>query len=299
MKDYEFFIFGNISVDIIKTPKEEYSMIGGAILHSSWTAHQLGRSLGVLTKTTLNDKKFIQEFPEDEIDIFWKESKSTTSIKNDYRTKSKETRICTCLKKSDPFKIGDFPKMKSDIIQFCGLMAGEIDLKLIKFLSNISSKTKIALDAQGLIRKVHEDNTMKFSKWYDKLEALPYVNYFKMDAAEANFLTGINTIEKKGIIAAGKKILNWGPEEILISHKEGLFSITKNGIYSASFKNKDLSGRTGRGDTSFTAYISERIDKDPQLSIEFAAALASLKMEIPGPFKLKRIDVEKFMHSNY
>ncbi|MFL7792422.1 MAG: carbohydrate kinase, partial [Anaerolineae bacterium] len=55
-------------------------------------------------------------------------------------------------------------------------------------------------------------------------------------------------------------------------------------------------GRTGRGDTTFAAYLSWRQKHDVEKSLRFAAALVSLKMESPGPFQgtldevMKRIE---------
>jgi len=45
-----------------------------------------------------------------------------------------------------------------------------------------------------------------------------------------------------------------------------------------------LTGRTGRGDTTFGAYLGHRVAHSPAESLKFAAALVSLKMEGTGPF---------------
>ncbi len=55
-------------------------------------------------------------------------------------------------------------------------------------------------------------------------------------------------------------------------------------IYSAPFTPSNLSGRTGRGDTTFAAYLTWRLYHDPEESVHYAAALCSIKMESPGPF---------------
>ncbi len=296
MKDYDIFVFGNMSIGIIRTPREEYEEPGGPIVFAVWTAHQLGCSVGLLTKTSLNDRYRLKAFPLTEENIFWRESTETTSNRVVYQTESMETRVLTNLNQADPYKIEEFPDISAKVIQFSGVLAGEIDLKMIRY---ISDKTPIALDAQGMTRNVFSNNSIEYIDWKDKLEALPLITYFKADAAEAAFLTGINTDDHEGRVAAAERFLEWGAKEVVISHHTGLIAAKESDVVSSPFKNRNLSGRTGRGDTSFTAYITERFTKNPADAIKFATALTSMKMEIPGPFKKTREEVEVFMREFY
>ena len=70
-------------------------------------------------------------------------------------------------------------------------------------------------------------------------------------------------------------------------------------VYRAPIRSRNLTGRTGRGDTTFSVYITERIDKDIPGALLFAAAAVSLKMETPGPFKGTREDVEAYIREFY
>jgi sugar/nucleoside kinase (ribokinase family) len=70
-------------------------------------------------------------------------------------------------------------------------------------------------------------------------------------------------------------------------------------IYTCPIKARNLSGRTGRGDTCFSGYITERLTKSVPEALLFAAALVSLKMETVGPFKGTRGDVEEYIKSFY
>jgi sugar/nucleoside kinase (ribokinase family) len=54
--------------------------------------------------------------------------------------------------------------------------------------------------------------------------------------------------------------------------------------YFEPFTNRSVVGRTGRGDTVFGAYLARRLDHGVADSLRFAAALASIKVETPGPF---------------
>ena len=62
-------------------------------------------------------------------------------------------------------------------------------------------------------------------------------------------------------------------------------------IYRAPFDPENLSGRTGRGDTCFAAYMSRRLQEEPEEAISYAAALTSIKMENPGRFNGTSDDV--------
>ncbi|GAH32478.1 unnamed protein product, partial [marine sediment metagenome] len=64
-------------------------------------------------------------------------------------------------------------------------------------------------------------------------------------------------------------------------------------------KPRNLSGRTGRGDTCFSAYITERLNKGVEEALLFAVALVSFKMEKPGPFKGTREEVEDYIKKYY
>ena len=54
--------------------------------------------------------------------------------------------------------------------------------------------------------------------------------------------------------------------------------------YFRRFTNRNVSGRTGRGDTVFASYLVRRMDHGVEDSLKFAVALCSMKMETPGPF---------------
>ena len=60
-----------------------------------------------------------------------------------------------------------------------------------------------------------------------------------------------------------------------------------------------LTGRTGRGDTTFAGYIAERQRCSVEEALNFCTALVSLKMETPGPFKGTREDILAYMKEFY
>ena len=110
----------------------------------------------------------------------------------------------------------------------------------------------------------------------------------KLDIVEAKIFTGTDDLERAAII-----VESWGCPETMITHSQGVLARVKGKTYYEKFSNSSIVGRTGRGDTTFAAYLSWRLDHDVSESLRFAAALVSIKMETPGPFKGTLQDVLK------
>jgi sugar/nucleoside kinase (ribokinase family) len=70
----------------------------------------------------------------------------------------------------------------------------------------------------------------------------------------------------------------------MITHADGVLLRDSGRTYYERFSNQSIVGRTGRGDTTFAAYLGWRLEHDVAESLRFAAALASIKMEARGPF---------------
>jgi len=292
IKKYDTFIMGHISIDKNIYQGEAVKEMGGAVVHSSCASYAIGYKTGILTKLSFQDKNCLEAFTIPEEDIFALNSKNTTSIRNIYHSADRERRTCTALSVADPFTIDDIPNnITSQIYHFAGLIYGEFDGKMIKFLH---SKGKIALDVQGFLRNVGENKEMVFKDWEEKKEYLPYIDYLKTDAVEAEIMTG--TKDKK---KAAEMLFGWGAKEIMITHNKEVLIYNGKKYYTFPLKPRNLSGRTGRGDTCFSAYITERLNKDIKNALLFASALVSFKIERPGPFTGTRDEVEDYIKKFY
>jgi sugar/nucleoside kinase (ribokinase family) len=289
-KKYDTLIIGHVSIDEIIYDGEVTKMYGGAVVYSGYSAMAGGNKTGILTKTSeqISDMEGIFNVPRN--DLYTVNSSKATSIRNNYLSADRERRICTALSVADPFKIEDVPKVDSEIYHLAGLIAGDYEGEIIKALSQ---RGKVAVDVQGFLRK-NINGEMIFEDWEEKLEYLPYIHFLKTDAAEAEIMTGLKDRRE-----AAKLLHRWGAMEIMITYNTEALVYDGSDYYMAPLKPRNLSGRTGRGDTCFSAYITERLKRGPAEAVLYAAALVSLKMETPGPFKGTRADVEKYINQFY
>jgi sugar/nucleoside kinase (ribokinase family) len=120
------------------------------------------------------------------------------------------------------------------------------------------------------------------------------VDVVKLDVVEADVLTGTRDMEE-----AARTVEEWGAVETLLTCSDGAFVRHKEKTYFEKFSNRSSHGRTGRGDTTMAAYLARRIDHPVQESLTFAVALASIKMETPGPFQGRLEDVLARMSESF
>lgn len=292
MSKYDVLVIGPVSLDCnIDYQDNVRKEVGGAVVASGFAAAKSENKTAVFTKFNSNDVDISERFGDSGADVYFKESKNTCSIRNKYFTADKEKRECTSLGVCDSFKFEEFGDIDTGIYHFAGLVYGDFDGELFK---EASKHGKVAVDVQCLLRHVEEDKTMAFHDWTEKKEYLPYIDYLKTDAAEAEILTGTTDRAK-----AAKMLYEWGAKEILITHNTEVLAYDGKEIYTCPIKARNLSGRTGRGDTTFAGYITERQKADIKSALLYCTALVSLKMETPGPFKGTRQDVLDYINEFY
>ena len=101
----------------------------------------------------------------------------------------------------------------------------------------------------------------------------------KLDVVEGELLTGTTDQEQVAI-----QFEKWGTPEVMVTRAAGALVRCRGKSYFEPFTNRNMSGRTGRGDTVFGSYLARRMDFGVADSLKFAVALTSIKMETPGPF---------------
>lgn len=99
---------------------------------------------------------------------------------------------------------------------------------MIKFLHN---KGKVALDVQGFLRTIEKNKDMVFKDWKEKKEYIPYIDYLKTDAAEAEVMTGAKEREK-----AAKMLFEWGAKEVMITYNKEVLIYDGRKYYTCPLK---------------------------------------------------------------
>ena len=292
MKHYSSAIIGHITLDANTDHLGNTAhIVGGAVVYSSASAHALGHRVAAVTKVAKEDESRLAQFVIPEEDIYCTFSKKSTTMANKYFTPDKEKRDCRAESVGDPFTLGDIPDLDADIYHLAGLIYGDFNGDIIKALAE---KAPLAVDVQALLRHAAPDGSMFFEDWSEKKELLPYISYLKTDAAEAEILTG-----SADRFEAAKMLYGWGAKEICITHNTEVLAYDGKDFYTCPIRARNLSGRTGRGDTTFAAYINERLDKSIKESLLIATATVSLKMETPGPLRCERKDIEAYIDEFY
>ncbi len=290
---YDIMIIGQITRDhnIDWDGREEFRA-GGAVTFSGHAAAALGHRVAVVPKGNPALVDPFEVFRESKVEkIFPVASASCTEMENTYFTADRERRRCLCTRMIEPYRPEDIPEEKARIYHLAGLVAGDIGPDMIKACAALGDA---ALDVQAVLRCRNEDGSLELRDWPEKKEYLPLIRYLKTDAAEAEVLTGTDDREKAAFM-----LCEWGAKEVLITHNTEAIVCDGERIYRAPLKARNLSGRTGRGDTTFAGYLGERLHRSIPEALEFAAALVSLKMETPGPFTGTREDVENYIREFY
>ena len=292
MKQYDVMIIGPATRDqnIDYTGKED-RRVGGAVTFCTPAAVATGAKVFAAVKIAKEDADIMDEFRMPREDKALLPSEKTTLMRNEYFTADRERRNSSCPAQSDPITPQEIPDVPCKLYHLAGLLYGDFPNELLEFLHR---KGKLTADAQGFLRH-NENGGMCFHDWADKKKYLPYIDILKTDAAEAEILTG--TTDR---VAAARQLHAWGAKEILISHNSEMLAYDGEHLYTCPVKARNLTGRTGRGDTTFGSYIAMRtLGASMEEALLYATACVSLKMETPGAFTGTRQDVLDYIEEFY
>ena len=294
MSKFDSLIIGEIAEDTnVDYDGTTIQAIGGAVYYSGFAAANIGHKIAVLPKadtTKVDLKGVFAKAPN--ITVFPVHSTHSFVTKNVYHTPDRERRTSTVDSVIDPYKPCEVPgEIDAAIWHLAGLVGGDIPDEMIPYAA--SRGAMVAVDVQTMLRWA-ENGGMVYHDWAAKKEMLPYIRFLKTDAAEAEILTGTDDR-----VAAARMLYDWGAKEILITHNTEVLVYDGKDIYTCPIKARNLSGRTGRGDTTFASYITERLTKDIPTALRTATALVSLKMETPGPYMGTREDLDAYMKEFY
>jgi sugar/nucleoside kinase (ribokinase family) len=267
---------------------------GSAVLCGAMVAARVGRKVAVVTKMAGKDESILQPMKDLGIDTFLIPSEETSYNRVLHFSANVDEREMTLIRSAGLISIDDVPELDSTCVHLAGISDTEFDMPLMKGLEARNYQS-LSVDMQSFVRHINPvTKNHEFSDVADKKEIAAMMNKLKLDIVEAKLLTGTDDLEKAAII-----VESWGCPEVMITHSEGVLARVNGKSYYEKFSNSNVSGRTGRGDTTFAAYLSHRLDHGVPESLKFAAALVSIKMETPGPFSGTLEEVYKRMEEKH
>lgn len=292
MKHYDLMIVGPATRDVnIDYTGAEDRSVGGAVTFCTPAARATGAKVFAAVKIAPADRDILGAFKGDPEDIALLPSEKTTLMRNEYFTADRERRNSSCPAQSGPITPDQIPDVPCRLYHLAGLLYGDFPNELIE---RLREKGMVSADAQGFLRH-NEGGTMRFHDWADKEKYLPYMDFLKTDAAEAEILTGLTDRYE-----AARRLYAWGAKEIVISHNSEMLAYDGKRFAVCPVKARNLTGRTGRGDTTFGAYLAMRLTgADMARALRYATACVSLKMETPGVFAGTREDVGNYLREFY
>jgi len=286
-KEYDITFVGHMCYDeIIPFEGERHIAPGSAVLCGAMVAARIGKKVAAVVKMAEKDENILQSMKDVGVDTYLIPSEETTFSQVLHESANMDERTLTLVKSAGLISISDIPRLETRCVHLAGISDTEFDMDLIQGLK--SRGYSLSTDMQSFVRHVTPSRVIEYSDVANKKEIAAMMDKLKLDVVEARILTGTDDLEKAGII-----IESWGCPEVIITQSDGVLARVKGKTYYEKFSNSNVSGRTGRGDTTFAAYLSHRFDHDVRESLKFAAALVSIKMESPGPFSGTPEDVYK------
>ena len=284
--DVDILMIGHFAKDRNVVDGHGETASGGGVYFGSMALRRLCVSVAVVTRLHADDFELLEEMRQEGVQVFATPAPETSGIANYYNSADMERRICKPLGFAGPFGPEEIPELTARIYVVASIIAGEVDLALLKELAR---RGPVAIDIQGFVR-VREGDDLVFRPWTDMAEGLAHVTYLKTDRAEAELLTG-----QSDLLEAARRLTEFGPREIVLTESSGVTVYAGGQFYHAPFTPAALRGRTGRGDTCFSTYLSKRLTSSPEEATRLAGAVTTLKQEHAGPWRGTLADAETLM----
>ncbi|HEV9038130.1 MAG TPA: PfkB family carbohydrate kinase [Puia sp.] len=279
MERTEICCIGHITHDKVVTPRSVVHMAGGTAFYFSNALSKLDVRYRLVTALAQADMSFVNDLRSKGIDVTVLPSAETVFFENRY-SENQDHRVQRVLGRADSFQPGSLKDIDARVFHLGPLLAGDIPLGVFPALAR---KGQISLDAQGYLREVKRSNVLAID-WADKKEALQYVHTLKVNESEMTVLTGIADVRQ-----GAKELARWGVQEVVVTLGSKGSVIYNDGVLTqipAYIPTTSVVDATGCGDTYMAGYLYQRVrGVSIREAGEFAAAMATLKIEASGPFK--------------
>jgi sugar/nucleoside kinase (ribokinase family) len=280
MNRYDLVFMGHVTIDeICAAEGSARGVPGGAPFFGAFAACWSKKKIAVVTRMAEEDASILEPLKAARIDVYLQPVASTTHMRVVHPTGNLDERLMVQTQNAGFFVTADVPPIEPCPIHLGALTDREFSLEFMRHLKQ--REFRLSVDMQNFVRQVDtETGAIQFKDAPDKREIVGLADIVKLDVVEAEVLTGIRNMEE-----AARLVEEWGALETILTCSDGALARHKGKTYFERFSNRSSQGRTGRGDTTMGAYLARRIDHTVQESLAFAVALASIKMETPGPFR--------------
>jgi sugar/nucleoside kinase (ribokinase family) len=233
----------------------------------------------VVTRMAAEDENYLLPLKAAGIDVFLKPVDHTTHMRVVHPSANVDERLMYQTQNAGFFSLEDLPPLEPCMMHLGALTDREFTLEFMRALKERGFR--LSVDMQNCVRQVDaETGIINFRDVPEKKDIACLADMMKLDVVEAEILTGTADLEQAAMI-----VEQWGCPEIIVTRSDGVLSRCGGKTCFEKFTNRNSQGRTGRGDTTTGAYLARRLDYGIEDSLKFAAAVASIKMETPGPFK--------------
>lgn len=279
MKKYDIVFIGHVTIDeIVAFEGSARGVPGGAPLFGARAAAVTGKKIAVITRIAKEDKYLIETLEKAGVDVYLQSAQNTTHMRVVHPSSNVDERLMYQTQDAGFFTIEELPSFEANLVHLGALTDREFTMEFMQELK--VRDFRLSVDMQGFVRQVDEaSRIIRFGDVPVKQAIMGLTDFVKLDVVEAKILTGTDNISEAAAICEG-----WGSRETLITRSDGILVRSMGKDYFEGFSNRSSAGRTGRGDTTFGAFLARRLDHSIEESIKFAAFLASIKMETSGPF---------------
>jgi len=279
--DFDVCVVGHITKDIVRAGQTMRIAPGGTAYYTALALKRLGLTVAVVTNGAKRDRQYLlRELIREKVAVFWKDGQRTSAFENIYSGPGLHTRTQVLKGAGTPFSPEDVTRLSAWAFHFGPLVNRDIPLPVLKEAAGKASV--VSLDVQGMVRPARLGMITQEDR-ADKERWLEWVDFLKADATEAFILSGERDMDRAAAVLA-----SFGPIEVVITlGSRGSLICAQQRLHRIpSWTPRRLADPTGCGDTYMAGYLYQRLKgKTPETAGRFAAAMAALKLENPGPFK--------------
>jgi sugar/nucleoside kinase (ribokinase family) len=281
---FDIAFIGHYTKDTIVYPTVTRVVDGGAFNYGANVAARMGLRVAVATRLAREDWHVVKSLEAIGVTAFAKATPHSTCLRLIYPTNNLDQRTIELTSSAGPITLDEIAPLEARAYAVGASVRGEVPTEVVEALA--AKGGILAVDVQGFLRVVR-NGALVSDGWPGKEGILRHVTVLKTDAVEAELITG-----KSDRHAAAKALAAFGPKEVLLTHGGGVLVYHDGAFHEAPWAPEAVRGRSGRGDTCTSSYLSRRLTAPPEDAVVWAAAVTSLKLEAEGPFRRDLKDVE-------